>query len=137
MKQTFSFKHFWTFLNQFFFMLSPVLPRYGNLMHLIFLSSFSFSTFFGNVFNCFMMELRVKERSPSQNMNIFILINFKLKLFAWWRNFFCSMLKDFNPWNFIIPWIIPVNVRILTSISGITVSVGFIFIVGDKSELFC
>ena len=60
-------------------MLSPILTRYGNLIHKDFVSSFFLFQPFFIVFNNFMMELRVNEELTIPGDNHFDLVNLKHK----------------------------------------------------------
>ena len=49
-------------------------------------------------------EITCKKRITIPGQKKIYLVNLKPKLFALWTNFVCSVVKGFNPWNFIIPW---------------------------------
>ena len=102
MKRTFSFKHFCTFSKQFLFMLSLIASRYGKVIYILFLPSISFTNFFGDVFNHFMMELGLKQKKGTiLGHKHFFLVNLKPKLFSWQINFLCSVVKRFNSLSFM------------------------------------
>lgn len=90
-KQTFSFIHFLHFLEHFFFMLMPTFLRYGKLTRIVFLSSISFSNFFGDGFTHFIMKLLGNEKKSIPWYKHFYLD--KLKTWTWWNNLLCSLIK--------------------------------------------